>query len=215
MGGFLNERTSRRLMPAAGNADGGLMEAPADRPMMCGGPEGRLLVRAWLAAFLVPLVFAVLLEARDFETEERGSGCLYLTDAGQMAFDHAVIGLQVVLLAWALAGGAIVAVALLRRLEHSGGAWLTIAGWLVGVAGAALLAWFGPTIGSLGKVTLIFVYVPILLAGSALVMTLGLAWRRARGRAFPAGLLLRSQAVLIAVLMAGSFLGGTGEIESC
>jgi hypothetical protein len=181
-----------------------------------GGDAAWWLKRGWMAAFLVPFVLHLVLEGRTFEYEGAGSGCQYLTPLGTQQFDAAVRGLQVALAAWAVAGIAAATIAWLRRLESSPGAWLTLAGWLVPGAAAVLVAWNGPTAEGFSKLLLLVYVVPVLVVGSTLAMAVGLAWRRARGHGpFPLAALLRSQAALLAIVLAGSLLGGSGEIASC
>lgn len=165
----------------------------------------------WAAALVVPLGLAIALSVRDFEYEDVGSSCRVLTDAGKAEFADAVLGLQLSLIAWVIAGGALVLYSLLQ-FEDSPGAWVTIVGWVAGVVAAVVMAWYAPTVGGFGKLILAVVYTPVIVAACFAVMAVGLAARR---RAFPVGLLLRSQAVLVAMLAAGALLGGTGEVEIC
>jgi hypothetical protein len=192
------------------------VEAPDERPIARrDGVPVRWLVLGWIAAFVVPLTFQLLLKAKHLVPDDTGSSCSALSPADQREFDHAVLPLQITLVLWALAGAAVVTYAWLRALPDVAATRVVLGGWLLGVVGELVVAWIGPATNDLVKV-FAFVFAVALLVVGGLLMGVALVWRRARRKSpIPVAVLLGALAQIAVVVLAGTFLGGTGEVPLC
>ena len=192
------------------------MQAPDERPFRRDDTRVGWLAAAWIVAFVVPLILHLVLKAKHLVPEDNGNGCSSLSPADQREFDHTVVWLQIALVAWALAGAAVVILAWLRSLPRTPAAWVVLAGWLLGVAGELAIAWAGPATNGLGKALTAIVVLPAVLVVSALLMGVPLVWRRVRrGHRIPGRVLLGALAQIAVVILAGAALGGTGEVPLC
>ena len=175
-----------------------------------------VLIAGFVSALAASLWLDANLDTSVLEYEVSGNGCQRLTGEGREDFEAAVLGLQLTLLAWMLIGAGALTRGWRRRLGHAPGWPAVLGGWLLGVGGAGVLAWFGPTLDGLGKAFMLVLYAPAVLLVCAAIMLAGLLHRRAGSRPpVPVGLLLASLSLLAFVQLAGVILGGSDEILSC
>ena len=174
-----------------------------------------LPILAYLALLAVPLAFDAGLDLSELAYDAGGS-CERLTDAGRHDLAVAVLPLRLSLLAWMLIGAGALALLWWRRLEGSPARGLTVGIWCLAAAATVLPIWLGPAADGIGKAALIVLYTPVVLLLAAILMAIAATRRRDGERPpFPAAVYCASLALLLVAMVAGGWLGGSGEVLLC
>jgi magnesium-transporting ATPase (P-type) len=168
---------------------------------------------AYVVAFVVPLVLALNL---DPQTEDVGSSCARLTEEGQREFDRAVIWVQLTSAAWVATGCALVARLWWRRVTEPGPRFVVVAAWLLAALLATVIAFLAPSADGISKALTLIVVDPVIWLACGVVIGVALIWRRsAFQQPVPLALFVWSWVFLAVALVAGTLLGGNGEVVLC